>query len=330
MSIFPTKVLLATDGSDEAELALQAAVELAEKTGSELHLIHVWSVLLYYHPEHHGYRAQHERQREEAQKRLDEQVERIEVAGGSVAEFHSGVGSPDEEIVLAAEGIGAGLILMGSRGLSGLERAETLGLRRSLLGSVSESVMRHAHCSVLVVRRQTGREAGVGQVETGEVMNVVPTKILVATDGSRSSVRAVGEAVDLARETDSELHIVHVLPVSALYSSADVVLARGAPQYNKSREKAERILAQDAERAGEAGVPSAEVHLLEGKPDAEVVVLAEELGAGLIVAGSRGRGALRCALMGSVSDSIVRHAHCPVMVVREQRPQVTADTPNGR
>jgi nucleotide-binding universal stress UspA family protein len=49
-----------------------------------------------------------------------------------------------------------------------------------------------------------------------------------------------------------------------------------------------------------------------------IVGLAEELGAGLIVMGSRGLGRIRRALMGSVSDSVVRHAHCPVMVVREE------------
>ena len=63
----------------------------------------------------------------------------------------------------------------------------------------------------------------------------------------------------------------------------------------------------------------AEAHLRIGKPDEEIVSQAEELGAGLIVIGSRGLGGIRCALMGSVSDSVVRHAHCPVLVVREER-----------
>jgi nucleotide-binding universal stress UspA family protein len=55
-----------------------------------------------------------------------------------------------------------------------------------------------------------------------------------------------------------------------------------------------------------------------GKAAAEIVDLAEELGAGLVVVGSRGLGGIRRALMGSVSDSVVRHAHCPVLVVRRE------------
>jgi nucleotide-binding universal stress UspA family protein len=58
-------------------------------------------------------------------------------------------------------------------------------------------------------------------------------------------------------------------------------------------------------------------HLVEGRVVPEIVGLAEEIGAGLIVMGSRGLGGIRRALMGSVSDSVVRHAHCPVLVVRE-------------
>jgi nucleotide-binding universal stress UspA family protein len=63
----------------------------------------------------------------------------------------------------------------------------------------------------------------------------------------------------------------------------------------------------------------AKAHLRIGKPDEEIVSQAEELGAGLIVIGSRGVSSIRRALMGSVSDSVVRHARCPVLAVREER-----------
>lgn len=65
-----------------------------------------------------------------------------------------------------------------------------------------------------------------------------------------------------------------------------------------------------------AGADIAQAHLRMGRPDAEIVALAEEIGAGLIILGSRGLGGMKRVLMGGVSDSAVRHAHCPVLVVR--------------
>ena len=150
MSIFPTKILLATDGSEEATLAARTAVDIANKTNSQLHVVYVeW--LNYGHPRFaepdFEYRQQIEEKIEQkARKLLDAEVERVEVAGGRIAEAHLSIGSPDNEIVKIADEIGAGLIVIGSRGLG--------GMRRALLGSVSDSVVRHAHCPVLVVREE--------------------------------------------------------------------------------------------------------------------------------------------------------------------------------
>jgi nucleotide-binding universal stress UspA family protein len=118
-------------------------------------------------------------------------------------------------------------------------------------------------------------------------MSIFPTRILLATDGSREAELAATTAADLAKSTGSELHVLHV--------------------------------DAEAERVRAAGGAVAQAHLSMGKVDHEVVTLAEEIGAGLIVLGSRGRGGIRRALMGSVSDSVVRHSHCPVLVVREDR-----------
>ena len=77
------------------------------------------------------------------------------------------------------------------------------------------------------------------------------------------------------------------------------------------------MLDEQMQRVGKSGGEVAGVHARVGRPDAHIVGLADELGAGLIVLGSRGLGPLRRALMGSVSDSVVHHAHCPVLIVRE-------------
>ncbi len=149
MSIFPTKILLATDGSEEAELALRTAVDIANSTNSELHVV---TVAREYHP---GYDIpEYGRQLEEvlrrlerqAQELLDGQAKKIEEAGGKVARAHLRMGRPDEQVVSVADEMGAGLIVVGSRGLG--------GIRRALMGSVSDSVVRHAHCPVLVVRKE--------------------------------------------------------------------------------------------------------------------------------------------------------------------------------
>jgi nucleotide-binding universal stress UspA family protein len=78
------------------------------------------------------------------------------------------------------------------------------------------------------------------------------------------------------------------------------------------------VLDTEVERIRSAGGTIAHSHLVMGEVAREIVHLAEEIGAGLIVMGSRGRRGIRRALMGSVSDSVVRHAHCPVMVVRTE------------
>jgi nucleotide-binding universal stress UspA family protein len=151
MSIFPTKILLATDGSEEAALAVQTATDLAKSTGSELHLVYV-EAASYVFPTTDWETFSGEElptrsdkaAKEAAKAKVDEQVQRVREADGEVAGDHARVGFPDAEIVDLAEELGAGLIVIGSRGLG--------GLRRALMGSVSDSVVRHAHCPVMVVR----------------------------------------------------------------------------------------------------------------------------------------------------------------------------------
>ena len=142
-------------------------------------------------------------------------------------------------------------------------------------------------------------------------MSIFPTKILLATDGSREAHLAATTAADLANSTNSELHVVLVGELSPTF------LAQTEEEPAELQRQAQRLLDEEVRSIEEAGGTVKEAHLRQGKADEEVVELAERMGIGLIVMGSRGRGRIRRALMGSVSESVVRHAHCPVTIVRE-------------
>jgi nucleotide-binding universal stress UspA family protein len=294
MSIFPTKILLATDGSDDAELAATTAVELANNTSSELHVVHVLPLPRIYA----GAETASEREpyipevgRREAQKLLDDQVRRIRDSEGTVSDAYLKLGRPPNHIVELAEQLGAGLIVMGGRGVG--------RIRRRLMGSISDTVVHHAHCPVVVVRWKSV---------------ILPAKILLATDGSEEATLATRTAADLTERTGSELHVAHVGEVPLVYHPE----RHGYhTEYEEHERAARQLLEAQVEQMKAVGATVAEAHLRMGRADEEIVVLAEELGADLVAMGSRGLGGVRRALVGSVSDSVVRHAHCPVMVVRE-------------
>jgi len=102
VSIFPTKVLLATDGSGDAELAATTATSLAKSTGSELHVVHVWRPV----PSVHFDALIRQEMGREAQEILDAQVKKVEGLGATVAEGHLREGDASEEIITLAAEIG--------------------------------------------------------------------------------------------------------------------------------------------------------------------------------------------------------------------------------
>src|SRR5829696_6990670 len=151
-------------------------------------------------------------------------------------------------------------------------------------------------------------------------MSIFPTTILLATDGSKQAERAARTAVDIAANTNSELHMVTVArleprPVHDIPESGNYLKT----MYASIEREAQEVLDKQVKKIEHAGGIIPQVHLGRGRADREIVHLANEIGAGLIVMGSRGRGGVRRALMGSVSDSVVRHAHCPVLVVRKDK-----------
>src|SRR5215216_3405892 len=97
----------------------------------------------------------------------------------------------------------------------------------------------------------------------------------------------------------------------------------------RAKHRAREFVDKEAEQIEANGGKVKNAHLAFSKPDEKIVKLSEELEAGLIVTGSRSLSGMRRALIGSVSDSVVHHAYCPVLVAREKRHQGLAG-PNER
>ena len=143
MALFPTKILVATDGSESAAPAVRAAAEVSAKTDSEIELVYVGEDIsapaAYNDPSSSDTEAARE-----ARELLDEVAKEIEAEGGKVVESHIVPGEkPAEEIVKLTREQDVGLVVVGSRGLGRLQYA--------VQGSVSSTVVREAECPVLVV-----------------------------------------------------------------------------------------------------------------------------------------------------------------------------------
>ena len=151
-------------------------------------------------------------------------------------------------------------------------------------------------------------------------------KILIATDGSPSSLEAIELGLELAEEHAAEVMFVHVAPVLDRSFADGIGVPAAVPHRidEVDRKPLEDALALAAERDVEA-----KAELLAGQPVDEIVACADTIDADLIVLGSRGRGALATVLLGSVSRGVLHEARRPVLVVRgtrvrEAEPALTA------
>lgn len=284
-----TRILCPTDFSAGAQQAQRMAVQIAAKTGADLVIVHAWRVpAIAFANEELAASFMREDAMVDAQRELDAAVEE---ANAQLAKPATGVmrrGVPWTEIVSLLDEEAFDLCVIGTHGRTGLARV--------LVGSVAENVVRHAPCSVLVVRPD----------------NVVKPfqHVLVPTDFSASATYALDLAESLV-EPEGRITLLHMLEVAGPYpgrvSESDVAYL------DHRAGTALRELAATKKNARVAGVWRV------GWPGVQILAaLDEDRSIDLVAMGSHGRTGIKRALIGSVAEKTVRYAHCPVLVSRQR------------
>ncbi len=160
-------------------------------------------------------------------------------------------------------------------------------------------------------------------------MGSFPTRILLAIDASEEAELAARKAVDWADGIDSELCVVHVGQLPNFLMGGP-----GIELYDEIEQESREVFRKLVWRVKVAGGIVASAHLRMGAVDLEIVSLAKELEADLIVMGCRGRHGIRRVIEGSVSDAVIRQAPCPVLVVcshqSDEAPERATDQPGTR
>lgn len=135
-------------------------------------------------------------------------------------------------------------------------------------------------------------------------------RIVVGLDSSQTSLKALRWAMDEARLRGSELELVHAFPRPELIGMTMVVTL---PSDDELREASEQVLSEALESVGGAGDLTVTRRVGAGGPASVLVEAAED--AELLVLGSRGLGGFRGLLLGSVTQQVIAHAKCPVVII---------------
>jgi nucleotide-binding universal stress UspA family protein len=279
MGIAAEKILLATDGSKEAARASRAAIDLSDKTGAQLHVMHSWQqgpppttypTLTLDRRYSHVYAN-------EARELLEAETHKIRQTGATVVQAHLREGPVAEEIVALADALDADLVVVGSRGAGPVKRLVT--------GSVSEGVVR---------------------------LSSRPT-LVIGDDSSETSKRACNFAAGLGELFEASVLLVQVYHHQLLTRSAISRAPRRSEQIlEASRESLQR---RADELAGLLG-RRPEVRVAVGDAASVIQRVADEGGAGTLVAlGSRGLGVVSRLTLGSISTDVLRAVEGPVLVV---------------
>jgi nucleotide-binding universal stress UspA family protein len=292
-------VLLARDFSPVSDQAMQYALGLAQQTGATLHLL--YADVLHEDPFGKGAAGGGA----SAEERIHERL-RLDADGTPLTERFSGITVQTEvrRAVAAAPAIlgyatdaEVDLIVMGTHGRR--------GVRRLLMGSVAEEVVRRAQSPVLTVRKD-GDESGLPTVE----------RILVPIDFSEFCEEALRCACELATHHDAQLDLLHVIEENlhpAFYVGGVQSIYDVQPDIEDKVRTRMRAMLDEVDGGDEI---RAEMHVADGRAARKIIQFAERQESDLVVMSTHGLTGLEHFLMGSVAEKVVRHVTAPVLTVK--------------
>lgn len=283
------KILLATDGSEHALEAARFLGMLPLLSGTTVKLVCALD------PRIEGMLAVVRREEQDWVDRVIHDTAAPLTREGVVIRAARRVGEPAHEIINAARAAEADLVVVGSRGLSGLEGF--------LLGSVACNVAKHA-----------GRPVLVGRAPKHDLRQAV-----LAVDGSEHALRAAEFTGRLPLPDNTETVVVNVVrpynPYPGLVPDDPVWFRRELKaEQQRRRRVGEECVATARERLEAAGKRAAAV-VREGDPATEILKVAEEREADLIVSGARGASLIQGLVVGSVADRLLKAVPCSLLVV---------------
>jgi nucleotide-binding universal stress UspA family protein len=212
-------------------------------------------------------------------------------------------GIPSEEVITAARAEDSDLIVVGTRGKTGLAHI--------LLGSTAERVIRGAPCPVLAVRTEP---VDIEQEGSGS-RPVTLERILVPVDFSDCSLDALEYAAVVAQQAEASLTLVHVLePVTY---GLDFTLDQSKTRHSEVESWRKRL--EELASSLRASHISVESRLWGGLPVDSILDAAQTLPCDLIVMGTHGRRGISHAISGSVAEAVLRKARVPVLTVRSPK-----------
>ena len=295
------KILCPIDFSPGSEQAMRMAILLANEAGAELVLAHAWHVPPMALSGEYVFTDVMQELSDGAQEALDHAVSEATELGAKRLASKLLAGMPRYEIVeLLEHDPTFDLVVMGTHGRTGLARV--------MLGSIAESTVRHAPCSVLTVRPDAELKPFA--------------RVLCPVDFSGSSEHAVELAAGFVQPGSAGITLLHVIDPPHVYGGAKRTLdfIRSLDKYST-----EHLDQWAARLEGKAPAPIAKLSRV-GRPGAEILrVLDEGPAFDLVVMGSHGRTGIERLLLGSVAEKLVRHAKCPVLVAR-RRPDAPSRT----